>query len=238
MAWFNEGLCILPFFLVVWSSSTFVIPYIIAVLLGHVDVIFPYISDTGAVPPESCIFGLMTVITAFAALATMYAKYKFMERLNEKTGGVPRKLNQAALGLGIISCFGMGIVATFQETEVRAVHDLGAFLFFFSGVLYTILQSIISFRAYPYGTSFAVCVIRVVIATVASVAVFPTIICAAFVSETKLHWTSEDKDYTLHLASAVSEWTVAFSFVFFFFTYLQEFKQFTLTVKADVVEYI
>uniref|UniRef100_A0A0E9QEK4 Uncharacterized protein n=1 Tax=Anguilla anguilla TaxID=7936 RepID=A0A0E9QEK4_ANGAN len=38
-----EGTCFLPTFLVIWSSSTFQISYIIAVLDGHVDAIFPYI---------------------------------------------------------------------------------------------------------------------------------------------------------------------------------------------------
>jgi len=30
---------------------------LIAVLIGHVAPDWPYISDTGTIPPESCIFG-------------------------------------------------------------------------------------------------------------------------------------------------------------------------------------
>lgn len=35
---------------------------------------------------------------------------------------------------------------------------------------------------------------------------------------------SPPQDYPFHLASAVCEWIVSFSFIFFFFTYIDEFK--------------
>ncbi|XP_017571845.1 DNA damage-regulated autophagy modulator protein 1 [Pygocentrus nattereri] len=237
MFWFQEGLCGLPAFLVVWSSSTFIVNYIIALYKGHVDVVFPYISDTGAIPPESCIFGLMSTITAFAGFATMFARYKFLERQNEITGGVSPALNKAALFFAVTSCLGMCVVATFQETTEGTVHDIGAFIFFLSGVVYIILQTIISHKAHPYGASKRVCYIRTIFAIVAFVAAFPTIIFAFLVKVTKLHWNPEDENYKFHLASAVSEWIVSFTFVFFFFTYIQEFKQFTLKVKAELLEF-
>ncbi|KAK6288415.1 DNA damage-regulated autophagy modulator protein 1 [Coregonus clupeaformis] len=237
MFWFMEGICFLPTFLVIWSSSTFIVSYLVALFEHDVDVIFPYISDTGANPPESCIFGLMTVITAFAGMATMYARYKFVEKLNEKAGGVPPALNQAAFWIGMLSCLGMCFVATFQETTVTSVHDAGALLFFFSGVLYTILQSIISYKAYPYGCSLALCHTRTGIATIAFLAVSPTVICAVFVTQTTLHRKTEDEDYVFHLVSAVSEWIVAFSFIFFFFTYIHDFKKFTLKLRTEFVDY-
>ncbi|KAK5895737.1 hypothetical protein CgunFtcFv8_009404 [Champsocephalus gunnari] len=95
-----------------------------------VDIIFPYISDTGAYPPESCIFGLMTVISACAGIATIYARYKFVEKLSGDTRVVSPRLNYTALVFGLLSCLGMCIVATFQETAVMWVHDIGALMFF------------------------------------------------------------------------------------------------------------
>ncbi|CAB1345965.1 unnamed protein product [Coregonus sp. 'balchen'] len=145
MFWFMEGICFLPTFLVIWSSSTFIVSYLVALFEHDVDVIFPYISDTGANPPESCIFGLMT------------------------------------------------------ETTVTSVHDAGALLFFFSGVLYTILQSIISYKAYPYGCSLALCHTRTGIATIAFLAVSPTVICAVFVTQTTLHRKTEDEVQYEHI---------------------------------------
>ncbi|XP_024232977.1 DNA damage-regulated autophagy modulator protein 1 [Oncorhynchus tshawytscha] len=237
MLWFMEGICFLPISLVIMSSSTFIVSYLIALFEHDVDVIFPYISDTGAEPPESCVFGLMTVITAFAGMATMYARYKFVEKLNEKVGGVSPALNQGAFWIGMLSCLGMCFVATFQETTITAVHDAGALLFFVSGVLYTILQSIISYKAFPYGCSLALCRVRTGMATIAFLAVFPTVVCAVFVTQTTLHRKTEDEDNVFHLVSAVSEWIVAFSFIFFFFTYIHDFKKFTLKLRIQFVDY-
>uniref|UniRef100_A0A3Q0QSI8 DNA-damage regulated autophagy modulator 1 n=1 Tax=Amphilophus citrinellus TaxID=61819 RepID=A0A3Q0QSI8_AMPCI len=225
MYWFMQGLCALPAFLVVWSSATFIVSYIIAIYNNDVDVIFPYISDTGVNPPESCIFGLMTFISACAGVATIYARYKHVDKLREDNRcDVNSRLNKTALWFGEISCFGMCIVATFQETTLQAVHDCGAMMFFLCGIVYIILQCIISFYAYPHGCSKNLFRVRVSIATLAFVAFFPTVICAFFVKQTELHRHKDDKDYPFHVASAVCEWIVAFSFVFFFFTYIHDFK--------------
>lgn len=236
MFWFQQGLCFLPAFLVVWSSSAFIISYLIALFRKDVDVIFPYISDTAANPPESCIFGLMTIVSAFAGTSTIYARYKFVEKLTEETGVIRPCLNQFTLVLGLLSCLGMCIVATFQETTLQAVHDIGALLFFITGVLYTIFQTYISYRAYPYGSSLSVCRTRFCIAVLAVVALFPTVICAFYVKQSTLHRDKYDEDYPYHVASAVCEWIVAFSFVCFFLTYIHDFKMFTLRVKTDYVE--
>ncbi|XP_056223474.1 DNA damage-regulated autophagy modulator protein 1 [Seriola aureovittata] len=233
MFWFMQGLCFLPVFLVIWSSSTFIISYVIAIFRKDVDVIFPYISDTGANPPESCIFGLMTFISACAGVVTMYARYKFVEKLSVETRVVNPRLNKTALVLGILSCFSMCIVATFQETTVVKVHDAGALLFFISGVSYITVQSVISYQAYPFGSSVVVCRVRLGISILAALALFPTVICAIFVKQTTLHRNSEDQDYPFHLASAVCEWVVAFSFVCFFLTYIDDFKLFTLRVNTE-----
>lgn len=236
MFWFKQGLCFLPAFLVVWSSSTFIVSYIIALFRHDVDLIFPYISDTGANPPESCVFGLMTFISACAGIATIYGRYKFVEKMGTDTRVVNPRLNKAALVLGMLACFGMCVVATFQETLVTKVHDIGALLFFVSGVLYIILQSAISYHAYPYGSSRGVRLARYGISILASLAFFPTVICAFFVKQTTLHRNTDDKDYPYHVASAVCEWIVAFSFICFFLTYINDFKLFTLRVKTEYAE--
>lgn len=236
MFWFMQGLCFLPAFLVIWSSGTFILSYIIAIARDDVDIIFPYISDTAAKPPESCIFGLMTFIAACAGIATIYARYKFVEKLSEETRVVGPSLNKAALWVGMVSCLGMCIVATFQEITCVVAHDIGALLFFVSGVLYTFLQSIISYSAYPFGSSMRVCRARMGFTIIAIVALIPTVVCAFYVKGTVLHRHTEDKDYPYHIASAVCEWVVAFSFICFFLTYIEDFKLFTLRVKAECEE--
>ncbi|XP_034719487.1 DNA damage-regulated autophagy modulator protein 1 [Etheostoma cragini] len=236
MFWFTQGLCFLPAFLVTWSSSTFIVSYIIAIYRHDVDIIFPYISDTGANPPESCIFGLMTFISACAGTATIYARYKLVEKLIADTRVVSPCLNKTALAFGMSSCLGMCVVATFQETTVTVVHDIGALVFFVPGISYITLQSVISYYVYPFGASLGVCRVRLGIATLAILAFFPTVICAGFVKQTTLHRDEGDKDYPFHVASAVCEWTVAFSFICFFLTYIEDFKLFTLRVTTEYDE--
>lgn len=47
MWWFQQGVCILPVTLVIWTSASFIFAYITAVVLRHVDPLVPYIrSDT------------------------------------------------------------------------------------------------------------------------------------------------------------------------------------------------
>ncbi|KPP59246.1 hypothetical protein Z043_122850 [Scleropages formosus] len=177
MLWFMEGSCFLPIFLVIWSSSTFIVSYIVALLRHDVDVIFPYISDTGAEPPESSIFGIMTTISAFAGVTTMFARYKYVEKINSMIRKMNPRLNMAALWIGCLSCLGMCFVATFQVTVEPLVHDIAALCFFVSGVIYVIVQSVISYKIHPYGSSMPVCHIRAAIATFSLLAAFPSILC-------------------------------------------------------------
>ncbi|TRZ03865.1 hypothetical protein DNTS_000497 [Danionella cerebrum] len=221
MVWFMEGMCFLPTFLVVWSSSTFIVSYIIAVSRRDVDVIFPYIR-----------------MLCIAAFSTMYTEYKFVEGVLQKTGANYSKCNKASFVLGIISCLGMCLVATFQVTTITIVHDVGAFVFFISGVVYAIIQTVIGFRIRPYGSTEYMCLLRVVFTAVAAIAVVPTIVCALLSgNKPSLHWDSSDKGYTLHITSAVCEWVTAFSFVFFFLTYIQEFRHFKLDLSVHLSEY-
>lgn len=237
MFWFQQGMCFLPALLVVWASSNFILSYIIAVCRHDVDVIFPYISDTGAQPPESCIFGFMTSVTAYLALMTMYIRYKFVQRLNEDLRSLPSRMNVCVLGIGVLSCVGMCVVGTFQETTLPVVHDIGALLFFGTGVLYTVLQAAMSYKTMPHGSSLCVCHVRTAIAVLTSLTMVLSIVCGSYVRRTKLHRQPTDQDYTFHLVSAVSEWIVAFGFVSFFLTFIPDFKMFDLRVKAEILQF-
>uniref|UniRef100_A0A8C6WV49 DNA-damage regulated autophagy modulator 1 n=1 Tax=Neogobius melanostomus TaxID=47308 RepID=A0A8C6WV49_9GOBI len=194
MFWFRQGLCILPVCLVV---------------LHDVDVLLPYISDTANSPPESCFFGLMTFISACTCIATIYAMYKYIAKLGEDKGVA--FCNRAALGLGLLSCFGMCVVATFQESAVEDVHLTGALLFFVCGALYISMETYISYCLFPYGSSLLVCRIRLILSVISGVVFLPSIL-------------SLQLDPRLAKASAGCEWIVAFSFVSFFLTYIHDFK--------------
>jgi len=176
-----------------------------------------------------------------------------------------------------------------QETTETVVHDIGALLFFTSGVLYIVLQSVMSYRAHPAGSSVAVCRVRSGVAVLAVLAFFPCILSSLSASRGSL-WIARyrrptpflfngsfrrhlcvhraakhtaqrrrrqgrlssailtrapfwqrscvcvcvcvcvPQDYPFHVASAVCEWIVAFSFICFFLTYIDDFKVSILTI--------
>ncbi|PIK55005.1 putative DNA damage-regulated autophagy modulator protein 2-like [Apostichopus japonicus] len=107
--------------------------YCIAVKLGHVIAGLPFISDTGTMPPESCVFGQLLNMTAAAALACIFIRFKQVGIAAEGNNSVSL-LNRVGFVLGIIACFGMSLVANFQELNVASVHMIGAMLCLVSGV--------------------------------------------------------------------------------------------------------
>ncbi|XP_043356631.1 DNA damage-regulated autophagy modulator protein 2 isoform X2 [Dermochelys coriacea] len=114
MWWFQQGLCFLPSALVVWSAASFIFSYITAILLHHIDPLVPYISDTGTIPPERCLFGIMLNISTFLGIATVYVRYKQVYALSPGEPKIAR-LNKAGFILGMISSFGLCIIANFQS---------------------------------------------------------------------------------------------------------------------------
>ncbi|XP_004700799.1 DNA damage-regulated autophagy modulator protein 1 [Echinops telfairi] len=63
---------------------------------------------------------------------------------------------------------------------------------------------------------------------------FLVIVCASLISITKLEWNPEEKDYVYHLVSAICEWIVAFGFVFYFLTFIQDFQSVTLRISTEI----
>lgn len=69
-----------------------------------------------------------------------------------------------------------GLLFSLQETAVTIVHDGGALMFFVTGIIYIIVQTVISYQAYPYGSSMSVCRARLAVAIIAVLAFFPSIL--------------------------------------------------------------
>ncbi|KAJ0050357.1 hypothetical protein NL108_017854 [Boleophthalmus pectinirostris] len=155
MWWFEQGLCALPAALVVWTSAAFVFAYITAVVLRHVDPLLPYISDTGTMAPERCVFGIMLDVSAFLGVFTVYVRYKQVGALSSDSDSRLVALNRLGLFFGVVSSLGMCVVANFQG-------------------------------------------------------------------------------YSAHLVSTVSEWSLAFSFISFFLTFIRDFQKIELRAEAVV----
>lgn len=135
----------------------------------------------------------------------MYTRYKIVEKQNQTSYFSTPVFNLVSLVLGLVGCIGMGIVANFQELAVPVVHDGGALLAFVCGVVYTLLQSIISYKSCPQWNSLSTCHIRMAISAVSCAAVVPMIACASLISITKLEWNPKEKSVTLRISTEISD---------------------------------
>ncbi|XP_055440751.1 DNA damage-regulated autophagy modulator protein 2 isoform X2 [Capricornis sumatraensis] len=208
MWWFQQGLSFLPSALVIWTAAAFIFSYITAITLHHVDPVLPYISDTGTVAPEKCLFGAMLNIAAVLCVATIYVRYKQVHALNPEENRIIR-LNKAGLVLGLLSCLGLSLVANFQKTTFFAVHVCGAVLTFGMGSLYMFVQTILSYQMQPKIHGKQVFWIRLLL----------VIWCGG---------------YVLHMITTAAEWSMSLSFFGFFLTYIRDFQKISLRVEATL----
>ncbi|XP_069696581.1 DNA damage-regulated autophagy modulator protein 2-like isoform X2 [Periplaneta americana] len=216
-----------------------------AVLNGHVEALFPYISNTGSLSPESCVFAQCTNIAAFLILCCVYVKYlQVIEFPTISSGsGVSDAINRTALVFGIISCIGFDIVGNFQESNIIVVHMIGAVLCFGAGTIYFSIQLWISYKI-PGLTSRVILIVRTVIVTLCIVFTFTTMFCGIFSymeaeekenREAYMKWKPEDGGWELHLISAFSEWILGFSYCAMFLSYVPEF--YAINVHTPVITF-
>ncbi|XP_003220625.1 DNA damage-regulated autophagy modulator protein 2 [Anolis carolinensis] len=237
MWWFQQGLSILPSALVIWSSASFLFSYITAVLLHHVDPLVPYISDAGTTPPERCLFGIMLNVAALLGIATMYVRYRQVRALIPEDHKLLR-LNKMGVVLGMVSCFGLCIIANFQKSTMFSMHVIGACITFGIGAIYILIQTILSYKMQPGIHGKGIFWIRLAVLLWCALSIGSMFISSMVLYKwgigliQKLHWNPQEKGYAFHLASTVSEWSLAFSFISFFFTYIRDFQKISLRVEA------
>ncbi|XP_054146623.1 DNA damage-regulated autophagy modulator protein 2 [Melozone crissalis] len=241
MWWFQQGLSFLPVALVVWSAASFVFSYITAIVLHHVDPLVPYISDTGTIPPERCLFGIMLNVSTFLGMATMYVRYKQVSALSPEKPKILR-LNKLGLTLGWMSCFGLCIIANFQKCILYYIHVLGACLTFGVGSIYMLVQTILSYLMQPELHSKEIFWARLAVflwscSSILSMFVSSVVLYSGLYGQNlvqKLHWDPQERGYTPHMISTVSEWSLAFSFLSFFLTYIRDFQKISLRAVVSL----
>lgn len=236
-----RGMSYLPLLLVLLSVTTFVVTYIIAISRGDVTAEFPYISDTGAEPPESCIFSQLVNTCAALCLCTIYVRYKLVEVLgNAREDTKLRRLNKAGLVLGIIISVGLSLVANFQETNVEEVHMVGAGLVFGIGVIYALIQTSLTYHMEPHFNGMCICRVRLALTIISAVLVVITFVSAVFSrlnkapGTDKLHWKPDEPGFAAHIVSTVGEWLTALSFLAYFLTFVRDFMKLKIEVKPSV----
>ncbi|KAH9421119.1 DNA damage-regulated autophagy modulator protein 2-like [Dermatophagoides pteronyssinus] len=236
MSW--DNLHFLPLAVFVCLPFTFIISYIIAICLGHVEPVFPYISDTGTHVPESNIFAQALNMVAALVAITIYMRFKHVEQYYRDdltlTSNKIFRLNRLALYFGILSSIGLSVVANFREIELFKIHLLGALMSFGFGSVYCWLQSWLSFRMVPLVNNKRMAWCRTILSVIITISFLITCVMGQisihnFHGKDPTNWQPENGGYHTHVISTISEWIAAMALDFFILTYTREFQTFTVS---------
>jgi len=231
-----------------FAFASFLVSYILAVANNHVDAFLPYISDTGTLPPESCVFGQLLNLSAIFLVLSAYLRHRqiveyYGHRLQMHGKGRWRTVSFVLLGVGYLSAFGTSLVANFQETRVLIVHNIAAMVAFFAGLVYCWGQTVFSyvmkprmFGLYLSHTRLLICIS----ATVFLVVHVVTMWAEPFVKETAPdvnmtattqfsehnieRYKPDSPEYINHLVVTIAEWLLAISFELFIVSFAVELR--------------
>ncbi|XP_046400853.1 DNA damage-regulated autophagy modulator protein 2 [Ischnura elegans] len=237
-----EKLHYIPIAVFILFPTTFLGTYIAAVLQGHVEPNFPYISDAATYSPESCVFGQLINMGSILLAACVYVRYREIEEFPrmeadnyQPASPVPLsiRLNHWSLCIGLISCLGLSIVANFQETNVIVVHLTGAFLCFGMGTLYFWTQAFASYHIHPFVDGLWLAHVRIILSVICTI-FFVVLSITGVASHLLFHgsdprkWYPEDGGWGLHVASTASEWVVACAFCLYILSFVPEFRRISI----------
>ncbi|EEZ98295.1 DNA damage-regulated autophagy modulator protein 2 [Tribolium castaneum] len=211
-----------------WFYLTFITSYLVAIYNDHVVKLFPYISDTGTVAPDSCIFGQMLNLGAAFMLITMYVRYRTLQLIPQRRYLKAFKpLNSWSNLFGSLSCLGISLVANFQEKSEITVHFIGAFMAFGVGAVYCIIHAYLTWFSYSSGflKFLRIFLSLLVILLYVLTSVFSSLSFNKFDGKDALKWSDNHAGYGLHLVATFSEWVMAIVMGAFVATYYVEFKQ-------------
>lgn len=240
---FLTNLHYLPIIIFIALPSVFILTYVIAVLLGHVEAGFPYISDAAADAPESCIFAQFINMLAMLMSFVIYIRYSQVKECTtifSLQSSLP-KWNHWALIFGLLSTFGLSVVANFQETSVLIVHFLGAILCFGCGTAYFWTQAVCTFYLHPLGCSMRLAHLRTALSIFCTVCFFVTLTTGvlarlAFKGTNPRKWYKGDGGWELHVASTITEWVCAVAFCIYILTFTNEFRDIKISHPRVVCE--
>lgn len=217
---------------------TLFITYIIAVSDDDVYPFFPYVSDTGTLPPESCVFGQFLNIAAALIFITVCLRYKQLDTFwlsQDATTTFPRA-NKVTFVMGVLAALGLSIVANFQVDNVKVVHIIGAVFAFLVGGIYFYVQAYISWFVTDIpGSSklirvarLSICVLYAVIAIIGIVTVVVGKLKLRPSTILTREWSPEQGGYAEHVVSTVMEWLGTFLICAFSVTFVPEFKHLSM----------
>lgn len=241
-----EHLQFLPVVLCGFALIAFITSYILAVHKKDINALWPYISDAGADPPQSCIFGQFLNFAAVIGFVVIFIRYKHVKDRSDPGMLLVRRLNYWSLWAGGLACLGMSVVANFQEVNSLPVHMVGAVLVFGLGIVYCWMQAFVSHKMTSQATSSTLTSVTRFVLSVLVTVFFVTTFVAGSISEMEreknrknhtagpgyqLKWSKTEPGYQVHLASTFSEWLMSLCFLVYFLTYFREFQKITVFIQ-------
>ncbi|KAL4225438.1 regulated autophagy modulator 2 [Mactra antiquata] len=228
----KKRLWLLPLLTFGWLFSSFWTSYAIAVSYNHTEANFPYISHTAIEAPERCVFGQMVNIGAVMLGMNVILRYLFIKKYLVMKG-IPYndkwyKLNLAGLVLGILSAFGLSMVANFQTVVQRGPHYFGAGLAFGLGTVYCWFQTALTYKVrYSFNNKKIIQIgIQALNSTIMSMLliIFGTTKAVYKIQQSQGKGTKWDELRGVYLTSTITEWLLALSILTFVLTYAHDFK--------------
>uniref|UniRef100_A0A672YBM0 Zgc:123244 n=1 Tax=Sphaeramia orbicularis TaxID=375764 RepID=A0A672YBM0_9TELE len=236
---------LLPICLAIFGTAGIWTVFAISVSNGSVNLTegFPYISECGSYNPQSCLFAQICNIFSILALWVVVIRFQQV-----RDYGCHGKANIISIILGFTSCFGVSVLGNFQQTVLRSVHLLGAFLAFFLGLGYFWMQLFLTYRAQPLKDRHWVGPVRVTICILCTVLVIVSILY--------MNMQTEQLPYILNIVqwllreltvlvqtdrpspAAVCEWALVMFFFCLFGLFAAEFRHIdchNLTVQSQTL---
>ncbi|KHN72428.1 DNA damage-regulated autophagy modulator protein 1 [Toxocara canis] len=235
---------IFPTLAALFAYLAFFIGYGVGIANDHLDAWFAFISDGGALPPESCIFGELLNLSAMFVAITVYVRHLQIVTFYDKIHHVHGRWRMGStimMWLGFVVAFGVSLVANVQETSIPVLHGIGAFMAFLVGVIYIWSQIAFTFVMRPTMTHTSITVARVVFGVFTTVGVLLHIIVQfgnPFVKRESdgtlptmppkvdgiVRVPSDSPYYANHLVSTLSEWFLGISLYLFVLTFAFELQ--------------
>ncbi|KAE9556485.1 hypothetical protein FO519_000370 [Halicephalobus sp. NKZ332] len=244
-----HSLWIIPVLATGFAIAAFISGYTIAVGKNDAYAWFMYISDGGAKPPESCVFGQLLNLSAVFLALSSYLRHRqyivYYGHHSKDRNGWWSTFSLIVMCIGFLSAFGMSLVANFQELAVATVHEIGAMMAFFGAAIYCWGNIFMSYALVPHMTPLWLNHIRTVLATIGTGALTLHMICQygqPFVKKSNGVVPTEPPGnyikkydynspfYTNHLVTTCAEWALALSLETLVLTFAWELRQFYMNM--------
>ncbi|XP_060526155.1 DNA damage-regulated autophagy modulator protein 2-like [Cylas formicarius] len=200
---------------------------------AHVGPGFPYISDIGAHPPESCLFSLMCNMMTLLVGVIVYIRYRLVrfvcDRATFEEKPTTVKMSKISVVAGFLAVAFLLIYSNFQKIYMPVAQAMGTLGAIICLLVYQWSDSVVSLHVYPAVGSKRMIPVRFGIAFLCSITF---ILALTYSLMTYLnfglidwrHWSKYSSEYASHLVAAVAEWITSILAVSYFISFAQEFK--------------